>query len=386
MTTTSLPGDLPDESRSFVTPFAALRLRAGDIAGGMRLEVDARSSYRWADGGGIDRPADARVYQLNLSGRVAGLDARLGRFTHEHDAFTGAWDGLSLHYGSRAAGVGVAAGLQPDYGAGVPTSEFPKAAAFAHAEGDVGGGMRGRLQALAGAIVPTGAGLSVRPFAGVRPQVWGRGFSVSGDAMVDRTPDSTSAWTLSRLSGRASVEAAPGFRLHAFGMRRRGYLLFGSTQILLPPTTRAGAGASVSMRGGQFSGLTVRADVSQAWAEGLSPTRSLSAGLFVPRLPSIGVGLNLDATAWTRDDPAGSRGGMTAGAAVSYSLRGGFAQVGYRYGRSPVGLEDMLTTQGLDMTLQLPVGRRVALTLQAAIQAGDVLRSTRVYSAVWYRL
>jgi hypothetical protein len=96
--------------------------------------------------------------------------------------------------------------------------------------------------------------------------------------------------------------------------------------------------------------------------------------------------MNLDATAWTRADPAGSQGGISAGAALNRSIGGGFVQVGYRYGRSPLGLTEALTTQGLDATLQMSITSRVALTLQAGLQAGDVLRSTRLYTALWYRL
>ena len=386
-TATALPGDLPDQTRSFATPFAALRLRADGLGGGLRLDVDARSSYRWADGVTFDRPGDARVYTVSLSGRFAGVDARAGRFTNEYDPFTGAWDGLSLHLGSREMGVGIAGGLQPDYGAGVPTMDFPKGAIYAHAEGVLSGTTRGRVQALAGAIAPTAPGLVVRPFVGVRPQVWGRGFTFAAEAMADRDPDTTAGgWTLSRLSGRASAEAMPGLRLHAFAMRRRGYLLFGSTQALLPASTRAGAGASVSLRSGPLPGAVVRADFSQSWAGDLAPTRSFSGGLYLPRIPGVGLGANLDATAWTRDDPAGAQGGLSAGAALSRSIGRGFVQVGYRYGRSPLGLSEVLTTQGLDATLQVSVTSRVALTLQAGLQGGDVLRSTRLYTALWYRL
>ncbi len=386
-TTTSLPGDLPDDTRSFATPFAALRLRADGIGAGLRLDMDARTSYRWAEGITFDQPSDTRVYLLSLSGRFAGVDARAGRFTIEHDPFTGAWDGVSLHLGDRNMGVGIAGGLQPDHGAGIPTTTFPKGSIYAHAEAALSGTTRGRVQALAGAIAPTAPGLTLRPFLGVRPQVWGRGFTLSGEVMADRDPDSTAGgWTFSRLSGRGSIEPMSGVRFHAFAMRRRGYLLFESTQLLLPASTRAGAGTSISLRGGPLPGTVFRADVSQSWAADLAPTTSLSGGLFLPRLPGLGLGINLDATAWTRNDPAGAGRGLTAGAAISRSLGTGFAQVGYRYGRSPLGLTDALVTQGLDATLQLPLTPRIALTLQAGFQGGDVLNSTRLYTALWYRL
>jgi len=385
-TATDLPGDLPDATRSFATPFAALRVRADGIAPGLTLDVNARSSYRWAEDAAIDRAGDTRIYTLALSGRFGGVDARAGRFVLEHDPFTGAWDGLALRLGSRTRGVGVAAGLQPDYGASVPTTDFPKAALFAHAEGPLGGGARGRVQALAGAISPTGEGLTLRPFAGVRPQVWARGVTLSGEAMADRVPDSTGAWTLSRVSGRASVEAAPGVRVHAFALRRRSYLLFANTQALLPPSTRVGAGASVSLRSGPLPGATLRADVSRAWARDLAATVSVSGGAYVPRIPGVPVGVSLDATSWSRDDGAGARRGLSAGAALTYAVRGGFAQAGYRYGSSPIGAGESLTTQGFDATVQVRLTARLAMTLQATLQSGDVLRSTRLYTSVWYRL
>jgi hypothetical protein len=385
-TATDAPGELPEVTRSFATPFAALRLRADNLGGGVRLDLNARTSYRWAEDATLDRAGDTRVYTLSLARRFGALDARAGRFVLEHDPFTGAWDGLALQLGDRSHGVGVAGGLQPDYGAGLPTGDFPKGALFGHAEGEVTAGVRGRVQALAGAIAPTGEGLRLRPFAGIRPQVWGRGFTLSAEAMADRVPDSTQAWTLSRLSGRASIEAAPGFRVHAFALRRRSYLLFGSTQAMLPASTRAGGGASLTLRRGPLPGTTLRADASRAWAADLASTLSFSGGLYVPRVPGAGLGVNLDATAWTRDETGGTRSGLSAGAALSRTLRGGFVQAGYRFGRSPLGAGEFLTTQGFDATFQMSVTRRVAVTLQAGFQSGDVLRSTRLYTALWYRL
>jgi hypothetical protein len=344
-------------------------------------------SYRWAEGVEFDRPTDTRLYTLSLSGRFSGLDWRGGRFTVEHDPFTGAWDGAALHVGSRDRGVGFAAGLQPDYGAGLPTTDFPKAALYAHAETVLSEGLRARVQALAGAILPTGEGLTARPFAGIRPQLWGRGVSLSGEALVDRDPDpDSSGWALSRLSARASAEAMPGLRLHAFALRRRPYLLFGQTQALLPPSTRAGGGFSFALRSGPLPGATLRADLSRAWAEGARPTTSLGGGVFVPRIPGLGVGLTADATMWTRDEADGARTGLTAGAGLSRSVGTGFVQAGYRYGRSPLGPDEALATQGLDALVQVPLTPRIAFTLQASFQSGDVLRSTRLYSALWYRL
>jgi len=389
-TTTTLPGGQPEAARSFATPFAALSATA-DVAAGLRLDLNARAAYRWAEGLTYERPGDLRLYTFSLTRTTSRSDLRAGRFTVEHDPFTGAWDGAALHLGNRARGVGVAAGLQPDYGVGIPTGSFPKAALYAHIESAPPPGgrrtsdaIRWRAQALAGAVFPRGEGLTTRPFVGVVPRIWNRQFSLTAEVLADRDPEAGN-WTFSRLGARGSAEVAPGFRLYADAIRRRSYLLFGSTQALLPPSTRLGGGATLTVQGGPLPGATLRADAGTAWVEGFAPTRSVGGGLYAPRIPGLGLGFSADATAWTQRETGGDRTGLTAGVSLSRAVGSGIVQVGYRLGRSPLGLEDVLTTQGLDALVQLPLTPRVALTLQGAYQSGSVLRSTRLYTALWYR-
>lgn len=383
--------DGPSFSRTFARPFVALRAAAEHLPGGLRLDANLRTAYRYADPTPYDRPADVRVYQLSAEKAFGGVEARVGRFSNRYDRFSGYWDGLLLHAGSRDRGVGLAAGFQPDYADEAPSADLPKYTAFAHyafalpagAEaGDPGraGGARVEVTALGGQVLPRAEGLATRTFAGVLQTAYARGLSLSSELLVDRDPASGD-WVLSRLGGRVSATVAPGVRLSAFAQSRRPYLLLDDLQFLLNRSTRVGGGASVAV-----SGVTLRGDVSRASAAGVPGTLSASGGFSVPRLPGAGVGLSASATVWTQDAADGTRRGVYGSAGLDRSFGPLYAHVGYRYQQSPLTAGEALVSHGLDALLQVPLSPRVALTLQASTLFGDRLSSTRLYTALWYRL
>ncbi|HYE97142.1 MAG TPA: hypothetical protein VD962_13120 [Rubricoccaceae bacterium] len=372
--------DLPTVDRTFATPFAALRASVDDLPAGLRLDVNARASFRYAAENPFDRPADLRLYQLSLEKSVGrSVQLRGGRFYNEYDRFSGYWDGALVHVGSRARGVGVAAGLQPDRADELPSGDLPKYTVFAHGAFDLSP-LRTDGTVLAGQILPRSDTLRTRTFFGIQQRAWARGVSLSAEALVDQDPE-TDAWALSRASATLSAEALPGVRLFAQALRRRPYLLFGDTQALLPATSRISAGGSVTFRRGPLPGATLRADVANAWTETSPRTLTFGGGLNVPRLPALGVGVTADATTWQQENRRGVYGGF----GVSRAFGTAFAQVGYRYGRTPL-FEEALVTHGLDAVLQFPITRRLTLTGQAALQNGARLSSMRLYTALWYRL
>jgi hypothetical protein len=228
--------------------------------------------------------------------------------------------------------------------------------------------------------------MQTRTFAGAQQTAYARGFSLSSELLVDQDPD-TGDWVLSRLGGRVSAAVAPGLRLHAFAQSRRSYLLLGDLQLLLDRSTRVGGGGSVTLAGGPLPGASFRADVSNATTVGVPNTVSVSGGFSLPRLPGAGLGLSADATMWTQDDPDdGPRRGLYGGAGLDRSFGRLYARVGYRYQQSPYLPGQALVSHGLDALFQVPLTPRVAFTVQASALFGDQLSSTRLYTALWYRL
>ena len=392
--TTRATADGPSFARLYAQPFAALRASAEGLPGGLRLDANLRTAYRYADPTPYDRPADVRVYQLSLEKAFRGFDLRAGRFYNRYDRMSGYWDGLLLHVGDRDRGAGLAAGFQPDNADEAPSGDLPKYTLFAHHAFEVEAGgarpVRVDVTALGGQVLPRGDSMTTRLFAGLQQTAYAPGLSLTSELLVDQDPE-TGAWVLSRLGGRASATVAPGFRLSAFAFSRRPYLLFDAFQLLLDRSTRVGGGFSYAVRGGPLPGAVLRADVSSALTEGQPSTRAFSGGVSLPRLPGVGVGVSADATVWTQDDPGddpgdGRRRGLYGGAGLDRQFGPLYARVGYRYQSSPYLPGEALVSHGLDALVQVPVTPRLAFTLQASVLTGDRLSSTRLYTALWYRL
>lgn len=386
--------DGPTFARTFAQPFAALRASVENLPGGLRLDANLRTAYRYADPTPYDRPADVRVYQLSVEKAFGGaslpVEVRAGRFNNRYDRFSGYWDGLMLHVGSRDRGAGVAAGFQPDYADEAPSADLPKYTAFAHyafslPTGGAEEGARVDVTALGGQVLPRTDGMRARTFAGAQQTAYARGFSLTSELLVDQDPE-TGGWALSRLSGRVSATVVSGLRLSAFALSRRPYVLLEDLQLLLDRSTRVGGGFDYAARGGPLPGASFRADVSTAMTEGVPSTHSFSGGFSLPRLPGTGLGLSADATVWTQDEEVGTRRGVYGGAGLDRTFGLVYARAGYRYQQSPLTASEALVSHGLDALVQVPLTPRVAFTLQASALFGDQLSSTRLYTALWYRL
>ena len=98
------------------------------------------------------------------------------------------------------------------------------------------------------------------------------------------------------------------------------------------------------------------------------------------------MGLSANATVWTRDETTGTQRGVYGSAGLTRSFGPLYARLGYRYQQSPLTVGEALVTHGLEALIQVPVTRRLAFTLQASTHLSDRLSSTRLYSALWYRL
>lgn len=375
------------DTRTFSLPFAALRASAEGLPGGLRLDANLRATYRSSEGFTFDQPADVRVYQLSAQKAFTALplQVRAGRFYNPYDRFSGYWDGLTLHVGNDDRGVGVAAGFQPSRADEAPSGDLPKYTVFGHAAAEVGGA-RVEGTVLGGQALPQAEGLTARTFVGVEQTARARGFSLSTQALADQEPG-TGSWTLTRLSGRLSVAATPGVRLSAFALSRRPYLLADDIQTILNRSTRVGGGVSFRILRSPLPNTSLHLDAAHATAEGRPSTESFSGGLSIPRLPVGGLGLTAHATVWMQDAADGTtRRGVYGGAGLTRAFGSVYGRIGYRYQQSPLGPDDTLVTHGVDAMLQIPVGRRLAFTIQADTQLGDRISNTRVYTALWCRL
>lgn len=373
------PSAGPGVTRQFATPFVGLRATVQGLPLQTRLHVNGRLSYRHRSGNPFDDPTDLRLYQASVESQIGPVQVEAGRLYNSHDRFSGHLDGVRLHVGRRDSGVGVTVGTQPEPAAAGFSADLPKYTAYAHHEAVIQT-LRVEVSAVAGQVLPRAAGLTNRTFFGVSQRASSRRVTVSADLLVDQDP-ADGAWTFSRLHARATWRVLPQLRLHGQALRRRPYLLFGSLQALREASSRFGGGASYTLGGSLLRGTVLRADLSSATAFGSDPSLTYSGGIFVPRLPRWGLGLNATASVWTRD----GREAIYASAGVTRSFGRASASLGYRFQQTPL-LTESIVTHGIEGTLQLPVLPGVSLTVQGSAQLGETIRTARLYTGLWWRL
>ena len=366
-------------TRTFATPFVALRGRVTGLPGDVRLNINGRVSYRFRSDGDFAEPTDLRLYQASAEKEVGLVRVEAGRLYNEYDRYSGYLDGVIVHVGSATAGGGVTAGVEPDRANAGFSSDLPKYTAFGHVRLSPKP-LRIELRAVAGQVLPQNAALEARTFFGLTHCTAGDGFSVSTDVLVDRDP-ATGDLAFSRLLARGSVEVTDGLRLRARFQQRRPYILFGHLQVLRDLSERVGGGLSYRLPGRALGGTVVRADLSSASAGDLPASLTYSGGLFVPRLPVGDLGLNAYASVWTRDD----RRSVYASAALSRSFGRVYGSLGYRYQQTPL-LAESLVTHGIEGSLQVPLMDGVSATVQGSAQVGETLSNARLYTGLWWRL
>lgn len=365
-------------NRTFALPFAGIRGRVTGLPGDVRLNLNGRVTYRYRSEGAFDEPLDPRLYQASVEKSVGLVRVEAGRFYNEYDRYSGYLDGLSVHVGSAEGGVGVTAGVQPDRADAGFSTDLPKYTAFAHYRLSPKP-VRIELMAVAGQVVPQNEALQTRTFFGLTHRTYGDGFALSTDLLVDEDP-ATGETTVSRLLARGSAEIAEGLRLRARFQQRRPYILFDDLQQLRDLSERIGGGISYRFPSALLGGTTIRADVSSASAGDLPASLTVSGSVFVPRTVG-GIGLNANASVWTRDD----RESIYASAALTRSFGGTYGSLGYRYQQTPL-LTESLVTHGVEGTLQLPLWDGVSATMQGSAQFGETLTTLRLYTGLGWRL
>lgn len=366
-------------TRTFATPFLGLRGRVAGLPGDVRLNVNGRLTYRVRSDGDFDEPADLRLYQASAEKDLGLVRVEAGRLYNEYDRYSGYLDGVIVHVGSATAGGGATVGVEPGRANAGFSSDLPKYTVFGHYRLNPKP-LRIDLRAVAGQILPKNDALTARTFLGFTHRTAGDGFSVSTDVLVDRDP-ATGDLAFSRFLARGTVEVTDGLRLRARYQQRRPYILFGDLQVLRDLSERVGGGVSYRLPGRALGGTVVRADLSSASAGDLPASLAYSGGLFVPRLPVGGLGLNAYASVWARDD----RRSVYASAALSRSFGRVYGSLGYRYQQTPL-LTESLVTHGVEGALQVPLLDGISATVQGSAQLGETISNVRLYTGLWWRL
>lgn len=366
-------------TRSFATPFLALRGRASGLPAGLLVNLNGRVSYRYRSDGSFDEPTDLRLYHASVEKHVGSVQVEAGRLYNEHDRYSGYLDGVLLHVGSQTAGVGATAGLEPDRASGLLASDLPKYTVFGHARLRPLP-LRVDLAAVAGQILPRAESLENRTFFGATARVHAEAASLSTDVLVDRDPDGGEL-AFSRFLVLGSWKPLPRLRLRARYYHRRPYILSDAFQTLREASERTGVGLSYSVGGRLLHGTVLRADLSRSARADDGASLTYSGGLSVLRLPGTDLGLNASGSVWTRD----GRASVYILAALTRSFGPAYASLGYQYQRTPL-LTETLTTHGVEGTLQVPLTDGVSATVQLSGQVGETLSNARLYTGLWWRL
>ena len=114
------------------------------------------------------------------------------------------------------------------------------------------------------------------------------------------------------------------------------------------------AAASYTLGGRAFGGTVLRADLTQSTRAGDAASLTYSGGLYVPRLPALGVGLNATGSVWTRD----GQQSIYALTSVTHSFGRAYVSLGYQFQQTPL-LTESLTTHGTRLRADPAHGRRL---------------------------
>ena len=306
-------------SDSYAVPAATLSLRVTALPNRTNVHVFGHIEHYGTVHAPVgSAPTELRLYTARLETAVGPLRVGLGRLTSQHDAASGAWDGVSISTGG-AFSVAAEAGYEPERPGAAPATLFPRIALSAQAVRRAGGvRYRGSIGGLHyPRDVPVNRG-STALFT--RQSASAGMFSLSGDARIEK---SDSGRVALRWGGMyVSVRRSGGVGVHA-GFRRYSPLVPATDTVVFAPRNRLEAGGHVPF--GPVA-LTLNASASPQAAE---RARSVSAQLAVQRLPGD-LRLDVDAGVWEY----GAMRSTTAGVAFDRTSGRVYTRAGYRLERS----------------------------------------------------
>ncbi len=369
--TRGLGNDPETVTRDFNTPTAGLHLRATELPGGLQFTTSARASYRSSSDAIIAPTTSVRVYQASLekSFRSLPLGIQLGRFYNRYEAYSGYWDGLLLHYGTRF-GIGAAAGFEPDrLNEGVSTA-LPKYSMFLDYH-HLGRSTSYSVDASFHQARPDN-GTPVHTYAGLSQRVRVRRFVLTQHLQVDRNPES-GRWVVTRAQARASVPLGRRADVHAGYTVRQPYQFGRSTDIIPFRRDHVTAGVTVGVGRG-----TLNADVATAHQDGRPRYYNVTSSVAFPTTGVLGLDLMVAGSYWGE--------ATYHGVLVSPTLGRSFGRmrtrVTYQYYRSESD-QAMIVSHAADLSVSMPLASGVRSTVRARVSQGDNLTSTGVYMSLW---
>ncbi|HEV2292192.1 MAG TPA: hypothetical protein VGR60_10195, partial [Gemmatimonadales bacterium] len=365
-------GVAPEQvTRNFTTPSIGLRYRLQGMPGGWELSTSIRATQRSSTGGVVDPATLVQVYEAAVVRRTRTSEVRLGRFFDPYESFSGYWDGVMLHRGTDALGVGVLAGFEPDRGNGGFQSTDPKVGAVLHARTG-GAGVRYRSALSVNLVFPSGAG-STHAIVGVTQGIQLRAFTVSGDLQVDRNPVTTH-WVVTRLLGRMSTRLGQSGTIYAGYAIRQPYVDWTVVTVIPYRRDQVNAGFTLwSANGG------VSADVSSSQQEGSATQWAYTASGSWRSRTLTATGAGLSTTYWT--DHASS--GLLFSPSLLRRVGSADLDLVYQYYLSDVAGAHSVS-HGIEFGARLPLAARTQLSLRARERLGGYLQSSGIYAGLWY--
>ncbi|HET7043054.1 MAG TPA: hypothetical protein VFI13_13635 [Gemmatimonadales bacterium] len=370
-TTTGLGASPEQQTRNFTTPSLGFRYRAQGLGGGWEFRTGLRATQRSSTGGVVDPATLVQVYELALLRRGRRGEIQLGRFYDPYESYSGYWDGVMLHRGTSAGGVGVLAGFTPDRGnAGFQSSE-PKLGGVAHFRSR-GTGVRYRSEVALDLLFPRDTA-GTHAIAGWGQAVEAGGLLLSSSLQADRMP-LMRRWGVTRLYTRLST------RLGTAGTLYTGYTLnrldLGDTTTGVIPYRRDQVNAGLTFWSG---GKGFSADVSTSRQHALPTQWAWSANATARGRGAAALGGGLVAMYWT--------GGPSHGLLVSPSVLRRFGavdgQFDYQYYRSASGTTTSVS-HAFELGARLPLSAHTQFSIRLRERIGDLLKSSGVSAGLWY--
>lgn len=362
---TTVGGTDPLEvARMFATPALRFDVTAPEAVGGFTLHTSARVAYRYNDGAFSESSTSARIYAASLERDFTTVPLRvvLGRFYSPVEQYSGVWDGAMVRVG-RGFGVGALVGFEPDRWNERPSTKLPKVTAFVDGRAR-GAGWRWQGNLSAHTVRPTDS-VPTHTFLGATQRITLGPLFLSHDLQMDQDPVD-SAWRMSRLRVRASLDLSSAVSVRAGFVRRESYIVgrFGSP--FAPRNDRVEGGLAIRAGAGY---LSADGSVSKdpAGARSWGATGAFGTGPLA--LPG-GLGLSSSVSRWT--GPYGN----SVSAAPGVDLGLGEARLRFGYGfNSSDYLDRSVTSHGVDAFLDAPLGGGLRMSARGRMQWGGYLRS-----------
>lgn len=369
-----------ERTRVYQIPSATLKATVEDLPLALRFNVNGRVAYRSNESRlGINPTRSVRIYQLNLERALpdAPVQVRAGRFFNPAETFSGFWDGVGLAYAPRGGfGAGVLAGVQPRRADEQFSTDLPKYTLFGqYRHRNPTGGTRYEAGASFHQVRPNN-GLRTHTFLGVAQTFWWQRVRLRQLLQLDRDPE-RDAWTITRFQVQGVLPAGRRVTVRGRYLLRRPYQILRTSQMVGYERTRLSAGFSVRAYQGVLS-----MDLATNASDRTTRSYTSTAYLTFPNIRMLGVGVSALLNYWSRADGATV---LYLAPGVSRTLGRVASRLEYQFQRStfdPI----TATRHAVELSLNVPLARRIRAGLLLRTQRGAYATSNRAYASLWIPL